>query len=334
MMSQYVKVPKDLKQLNMIKNVIIGFLSAIVLILSTSSTKDNTLLTAKQAATSTVKFDYPSFTRLYSLNDILSPLKNKPVTINFKEFPAVIASTLKLDTINVIDSISDLSNKPRKVLYHYKHDALNSPVKHVTHRNHTDSEQQWFAFDSTWQYNHKKIAFTERELNMFTNILCRESRSCKTREQEIDCYFVAIVMLRKTQTINCTTASCMLKAGGFSYTQAMYDRTAYNEPSWVKCREILKNVFSCRIPSYVPYLPHGTFYYWNSRLDRAWPWRKRLEQRCINVASTVKDHHYFVQPDAMANDEKAYLYERYTNHIVNPINKNIANGNHKLLLCK
>jgi hypothetical protein len=57
----------------------------------------------------------------------------------------------------------------------------------------TYTNKEWYAFsNSPLKYYYKPIKYTEKELNLFTNILYRESRVSDTKNHIIDQYLVTI----------------------------------------------------------------------------------------------------------------------------------------------
>ena len=203
-----------------------------------------------------------------------------------------------------------------------KEDTSKDVVYEPTHK-------EWYAFDNTWRYNYEPIEYTEEELALFTNILYRESRSSNNLSKEIDQYLVMICAVRRFHydrgnkaPIRCPR-DIVTKCHSFTIPDNPH-KTLDNR-HWYKCQKIVKNVFHCNIPSYIPYIPHGTFAYWNSRIDTNMRQKQSLQTRHTIVASTVKDHHYFARVEHLLPSEVDYLSAVQKTR-PNKISKNISNG--------
>jgi len=190
----------------------------------------------------------------------------------------------------------------------------------------TYTNKEWYAFsNSPLKYYYKPIKYTEKELNLFTNILYRESRVSDTKNHIIDQYLVTIcgiqtiTVMKKHKSIT----EMIKKGSSFTMPKAKY-KTKFNDPNWIKCREICKNVLECKIPSFIPYVPDGTISYWNDNIDTNIRQKKHLESKYICVASTVHDTHYYCHIDYIKDYELEYIIDN--NLQCNPIKKKISNG--------
>jgi hypothetical protein len=190
----------------------------------------------------------------------------------------------------------------------------------------TLTNKEWYAFSkSKLKYYYQPIKYTEKELNLLTNILYRESRISDTKNHMIDQYLVmicgiqTITVMKKHKSIN-----DLIKNGtSFTMPKAKY-KTKFNDANWVKCREICKNVLECKIPSFVPYVPNGTICYWNDNVDTNIKQKKHLESKYVCVASTIHETHYYCHIDYIEDYELKYLIDNDLQ--CNPIKKKISNG--------
>lgn len=212
-----------------------------------------------------------------------------------------------------------------------------------------DSLKEWEAFPrSEWDYNYDIIPYSERELMALTNVIWRESASSSDANRVRDQYMVMLTALRVVQNIKRKkiTLTDMLEKGTFQYvTEKYYTSPCYNwDPKikseatlneykeiWLQCKQVALNVINCNIPKYIPYLPTGTFYYHNSRLDKNVAQRKHLEKTSWCIASSIKDHFYFMQIEYATPKEITYLVENKIENPVAIIPRHCKNGNKELL---
>lgn len=186
-------------------------------------------------------------------------------------------------------------------------------------------KKEWFAFDnSNFKYNYDTICYSEEDLNLFADILWRESRAYFTIGQRIDQYLVAICGIQTIIGLKQHKDIHDLIYNGYSFTFPKTNSKRRKSKAWIECRKVCKNVLECNIPAYVPYVPHGTICYWNSRIDTNLKHKKRLEDTYQCVGSTVWDHHYYCYPKYMTEKERQYLFNN--DKLCNPIVKNIENG--------
>lgn len=188
-------------------------------------------------------------------------------------------------------------------------------------------EKEFFAFGYK-PYDYKPVSYTQKELYLLTNILYRESTSSKNVHDEIDQYFVIICAINRLYINNKqrneshvhTVMDIIYRTKSFTEPKRKFT-TSFDNPHWVKCLNITKNVLDAKIPSYIPHIPKGTIAYWNSRIDTNMRQKAHLQQRYVCVASTVKDHHYFAVVDWLSDEEKQLMKTTK-----NPVKKNISNG--------
>ena len=173
-------------------------------------------------------------------------------------------------------------------------------------------EKEWFPYRGL-TYSYKPVDYDSIELLAFTNIIYRESGTSPSKYSlgalndaiDVDRYLVGIVALR---TIHSNKAPFnkinriydVLKSRQFPYDKSLEVKT---NKEWLECLEVAKKVLRGDIPKYVPYIPKGTFCYWNTRIDTNKKQKKYLETKGVHVASSVKDHHYFAIIDYMEDDE-------------------------------
>lgn len=173
--------------------------------------------------------------------------------------------------------------------------------------------KEWHLFDNTWKYDYTPIKYSEEELTLLTNILMKESTSADSINQKIDQYLVMICAIRRLHGKHAleegiiTVEDIILKCNSFldGKDNARYkkfkrkDCHKYTKKDYIKhfnqCQEVVLNVLNCNIPNYVPYIPQGTFFYWNSRLDTNKKQKRMLMNKCKIVASTIKDHHFYAE---------------------------------------
>lgn len=186
--------------------------------------------------------------------------------------------------------------------------------------------KEWFAFlNSDYKYNYEPIPYTEEELNIFANILYRESRASATLNQQVDQYFVAICGIQTIVGLKKHKSIMDLAKNGHSFTWPKFgSQNRFDNKDWVQCRKVCKDVLECKIPSFVPYIPTGTIAYWNARIDTNMKQKAHLEANYICVASTTWDHHYYCHTKYITEGELEYLKDNSL--LCNPIKKNISNG--------
>lgn len=213
----------------------------------------------------------------------------------------IVTNKINVDTFQIVNNID--------TVYDYKFEA-----------------KEWFAFiNSKYKYQYDPIPYTDEELNIFTNILYRESRASQTLNQEVDQYFVAICGIQTIIGLKKHKSIMDLVKNGHSFTWPAYGSTErYDNKDWVQCRKVCKNVLECKIPTFVPYIPTGTIAYWNARLDTNMKQKAHLEANYICIASTTWDHHYYCHLKYITKEELDYLKDNQL--VCNPIKKNISNG--------
>jgi hypothetical protein len=259
-------------------------------------------------------------------NEIITELKYSTDSVNTFD----IDSMLFIDTIKIVT----IDNKKNNYTYCDVND-----IKGNHEKNDNMLTKQYYAFaNSPFEYDYEPIPYTEEELNLFANVLHAESRDKSTLEREIDMYFVAICGIMRILCENHsykTVTDMVLYSNSFPYkvkggTKPLFD--SIQNPKaykiWADCREVAKNVLERNIPCYVPYLPYGTFCYWNDRIDTNMKQARYLENRGICIATTVWEHHYYIIEGYHKQEELDYLVKN--NLICNPIKKRIKNG----ILCK
>jgi hypothetical protein len=210
------------------------------------------------------------------------------------------------------------------------------------------TEKEWSGFTrSIWNYKYGSMKYTERELMALTNVIYRESTSSNTPNKSIDQYLVMITAIRVVQNKKRGKVNIadMLSSGGtFTYiTERFYTVPTFEiekssipikkrKELWLRCKRVALDVINCSIPEYVPYLPHGTFYYHNSRLDKNIRQRKHIEKTSWCIAASVKDHHYYVQIKYSTPAEIKYIVENKIESPISTYPRKISTGNKKLLL--
>lgn len=198
------------------------------------------------------------------------------------------------------------------------------------------SVKEWYPYYPVWYYKYDKIEADSNEINEFTNILFTESGSQLKHYDydynvDIDRYLVAIVAIRTIHSKvkpydKVKTLKDMFRNGQFKKESSL---PKYHLKEWRKCREVIVDVLNCEIPAEVPYIPHGTFCYWNSRLDTNKKQKAYLENNGYHVATTGKDHHYFAIKGYINQDELTYLKRNPCSYAITNGSKNIKGG----LLC-
>lgn len=181
--------------------------------------------------------------------------------------------------------------------------------------------KEWFAFhDWSWQdHKYEPIPYTQRQLDVMTDMLTIESNYGDSKPHQIDQYFVVLGGVRAIgwrSDVN-SLQDLIAKSGLWSEKPTYHRGTWY----WKKNQEIVKNVLNCTLPAWVPYMPTSASYYWNSRLDTNMKQKERLETTCVCFASSIRDHHYFAKWEFLTQEEQAWLLLN-----PNPIKKNISNG--------
>lgn len=266
-------------------------------------------------------------------------------------FRVELSNAKPLTTIYKIDS-TDVSAQQDGVLIFNQIDTINCNKDYTTITkvnnecvkakpayNFNQDSTEYFAFPrDSFDYTYTPIKYTDYELLLFTNILYRESRDHSTLHTQIDQYFVCIAGI---QRILCephkypTVEDMVFRSGSFSYPLHVltmrFDSTTHPRQYkvWMNCQKVVKNVLERNIPKYVPYLPKGTFCYWNSRIDTNLKQKHYLETRAYSVASTIWNHHYYVIDYYCDEKEKEYLIRNGLTY--NPV---IENGREILGLKK
>lgn len=183
-------------------------------------------------------------------------------------------------------------------------------------------EKEWFPFRGV-PYDYKPVKYDSTSLIKFVNILYRESGTKPSKytledlneAMDIDRYLVAITAVRGIQSSvesmkKINSLDDLLKSKTF-FPYKKSSKVIDNE-QWRDCYKVAVEVLNCRIPDFVPYIPSGTICYWNSRIDTNKKQKRYLENMCIHVGSSVKDHHYFA-PDALITaEEKEFLIRNST----------------------
>ena len=239
-----------------------------------------------------------------------------------------INATVTVDTICAeIDSCFDticVNNEIKDCNIHEEE----SPIHYEKGPN------EWYAFEgSDFKYDYKPIPYTEEELNVYTNIIYRETGMGLTMNAEVDKYFVGIVGIMRTLFENDrykTITDMISKSNSFTYpaggNRNPFDSTSrpLEYETWMFCNKVVKNVLDATIPSYVPYLPYGTFCYWNDKNDTNMKQRYYLETRGMCVATTCWGHSYYVIKGYERKEEIQYLIDN--DRACNPTPKIISNG--------
>lgn len=270
----------------------------------------------------------------------------------------ILLFTHIFDTYN--QGYAHLQNIPIGTLVIDKADTtkVQETVPIVTHD--TLHHKEWFPFKG-FKYELKAHNWSEENKLLFVNILFRESGGTVTNiHQEIDQYLVAICAIRRYKDKNSKlvvtkkySKRILYRKGSKTYTKYRKRSTketktyfyvpkflgAYtmaskkrpvftggtrfiNEKAWNKCYETVTDVLSGTIPNYVPYIPHGTYAYLNSRLDVDRGWIRACTIRWGVVASTIKDHHYYCNPEDILEWEYAHIMK----NPCNPANKRFKDG--------
>jgi hypothetical protein len=241
-----------------------------------------------------------------------------PVTMVKNEIMVSDTTTSKIDSCYDSDTVSiEIKQEPR---------IIDTQIQ--------KQPQEWYAFEnSNFKYDYKPIPYTEKELNLFTNVLYRESGQGFDRGAEINKYFVVIVGIMRILCENNkykSVTSMIKNSGSFHYptngTKVPFDSTSNPNQykAWVHCKEVVRNVLNATIPSYVPYIPYGTFCYWSDQIDTNVKQKKYLENRGICIATSVWNCHYYVIKAYSRPEELQYLIDN--GKTCNPIPKIIGNG--------
>ena len=224
----------------------------------------------------------------------------------------------KRDTVIIIDTIT----KTDTVKIHSQSQYYDITPFALSSQEYQKHSKEWYAFDSTWKYEYS-VNYNEKDLLILTNIIFRESGGIPTLNHEIDQYFVGICAIRVMQHYDISSVRDLVRTKPtFSNTRGFDKRVLQDNPYWLQCYQVAKNVLDCKIPNHIPYLPKGTFFYWNSRLDTNMEQKRLIESKCVSVASTIVDHHYYAMIDVLDVEERSNIVKVGCN----PIKKNIKNG--------
>jgi len=224
-------------------------------------------------------------------------------------------------------------------------DTVITPVNVVFRK----SVEHWTPFEG-FSYDLPGRMWSDSNKILFTNILFRESTGSNGIEEQIDQYLVAITALRRldgknynelvvTKAYNKSkyprySKRCTRSDDKYYYIEKFvgaFSMESYNKPTfgkkinriaWDKCYIVVNNTLEGDIPSYVPYIPMGTYTYLNSRLDTDESWIRTVTTKYVVVASTIKDHHFYADPSQMNDDEIKQL-KRNPN---SPLNKRFSSG--------
>jgi hypothetical protein len=247
----------------------------------------------------------------------LSQSKSDKLTFNVEVIDSCIVNPIDSICISVVDTVNETITQVCKDTIEYKREP-----------------KEWYAFEgSKFKYNYKPIPYTEKELNLFTNVLYRESGMGFTVNQEVNKYFVAIVGVMRIICENdkFKTISDMIKySNSFTYpeygTRMPYDsiKRPNEYKAWMHCKNVVKNVLEANIPSYVPYIPYGTFCYWSDEIDTNMQQKRYLEERGICIATSVWNSHYYLIEKYAKPEELQYLVDN--DLLCNPVPKKIGNG--------
>jgi hypothetical protein len=242
----------------------------------------------------------------------------KTIQVVYKVDTLKVTDTLFIDTIKMVDTVK-VVNKINKV----KVNAVK--VKEETIK-YTKSNKEWSLFDKNWQYKYDSIRYTNEELILLTNILLKESTSADSINQLIDQYLVVICAIRRLHgkhsldkritriediILKCSTfldGKDNVRYKQFKRKDCHKHNKKDYQVHYKHCESIVLNVLNCNIPAYVPYVPEGTFFYWNSRIDTNIKQKKLLKSnKCVIVASTIKDHHFYTLKEYMSKEEWEYV---------------------------
>lgn len=166
-------------------------------------------------------------------------------------------------------------------------------------RNKIDHvSMEWYMFPQK-SYDLPVSSWDAKDIILFTNILFRESGMLKDdRRWLIDKYFVAICAYRtylEMTNKKIVVGSKFVGTFGMEpYTKRKFNHS-WDEEAWNVCNEIVKNVLSNNIPSFVPYLPQGTFSYARIEHCTNLRWVRKLQNPDLftKVAHCVTGHQYF-----------------------------------------
>lgn len=202
-------------------------------------------------------------------------------------------------------------------------------VSEYAHDAHEIHDKEWFALKG-FKYDLDTLNWKQEDIILFANILSRESGSTvRSVHQEIDMYLVAIAARYRFldkgyehPVVKERTKSRFVGAYSMEAKTKPKFKKPLNEKAWNKCYEIVSNVLSGNIPDFVPYIPNGTHAYLNSRLDTDQAWINACTTKWVVVASTIKDHHYYANPDYFTAEEEAALRK----NPFNPVNTRFKDG--------
>jgi hypothetical protein len=253
------------------------------------------------------------FTMLFGI----AGLSQSSMTVTEKtDIEAVIVDTICTEIDSCFDTIC-VNNEIEDCNIHYE-----------------KGPNEWYAFEeSDFKYDYKPIPYTEEELNVYTNIIYRETGMGLTTNAEVDKYFVAIVGIMRILCENDrykTITDMVSRSNSFTYptygNKSPFDSISrpLEYKCWMLCRDVAQNVLNGTIPSYVPYLPYGTFCYWNDKNDTNMKQKYYLETRGMCVATTCWGHSFYVIKGYERKEEIQYLIDN--DRTCNPTPKIISNG--------
>lgn len=233
-----------------------------------------------------------------------------------------------------------------------KKELIKNPKRKIISNKLKLHKKEWFPFKD-FKYNLDKQNWSKKNRILFTNILFRESGGTVTNiHKEVDQYLVAITAMRryigknytspvvikkynkkfkryKSQAIKVTKNYYYVPKFVGAYSMASSKKPVFkggtkviNEKAWQQCYKVVNNVLKGNIPDFVPYVPHGTYAYLNSRIDTDMNWINSVTKKWVVVASTVKDHHYYANPEEMTKKEIEHLKKGP----INPINIRFKDG--------
>jgi hypothetical protein len=233
-----------------------------------------------------------------------------------------------------------------------KKELIKNPERKIISNKLKLHKKEWFPFKD-FKYKLNKQKWSQSNKVLFTNILFRESGGTVTsKHKEIDQYLVAITAMRryigknytspviikkynknfkryKSQAVKITKKYYHVPKFVGAYSMASLKKPVFkggtkviNEKAWQQCYKVVNDVLEGTIPDFVPYVPHGTYAYLNSRIDTDMDWINSVTKKWVVVASTVKDHHYYADPEEMTKEEIEHLKKGP----INPKNTRFEDG--------
>lgn len=188
--------------------------------------------------------------------------------------------------------------------------------------NYVLEPNEWYPYyNSGFIFSYNPVKYTEKELNLFTNILYRESGMSYNLNQQVDQYYVAICGIQAIIAMGKYETITELIKHGSSFTYPQNGFTSYpNDTLWTKCKVVCKNVLERNIPSFVPYIPMGTIAYWNDKIDTNVKQKNHLKDKYIKVATTIWGTDYYCHKD--------YISEKDLNYLLLKMNVNSKKNKH------